>query len=111
MADAMRWNLLEDYACAPRLRWFEVRGALLRAERRLRTDAAPVALFLKWLTAVLVRLTARPADEVRFGLARQHDLSIYDATYLELGRRLELPLATLDRRLAKAARAAGGELL
>ena len=39
--------------------------------------------------------------------AERHDLSIYDATYLELGLRMRLPLATLDRALAAAAKTAG----
>ena len=36
------------------------------------------------------------------GIARKHDLSVYDASYLELAIRLGVPLATLDRRLRKA---------
>jgi predicted nucleic acid-binding protein len=40
-------------------------------------------------------------------LARRHGLSSYDASYLELALRNGLPLATLDERLGKAARAAG----
>ena len=41
------------------------------------------------------------------GLAHQHGLSVYDAAYLELASRMRLPLATLDRALAAAARATG----
>jgi predicted nucleic acid-binding protein len=44
------------------------------------------------------------------GLARQTDLSIYDAAYLELALRLDLPLATRDTRLASAAHKAGAKL-
>ena len=40
-------------------------------------------------------------------LAERHDLSVYDATYLELALRMKLPLATLDRALAAAAKTAG----
>ena len=40
-------------------------------------------------------------------LAGEHNLSIYDAMYLELALRMQLPLATLDRALAAAAQAAG----
>jgi predicted nucleic acid-binding protein len=41
-------------------------------------------------------------------LAREHQLSTYDATYLELTLRLEARLATFDRKLALATKQAGG---
>jgi predicted nucleic acid-binding protein len=44
-------------------------------------------------------------------LADRHHLTIYDAAYLELARRLSLPLATLDRDLRAAAEALGVPLL
>jgi predicted nucleic acid-binding protein len=37
------------------------------------------------------------------GLARAHDLSSYDASYLDLAMKKGLPLATLDQKLRKAA--------
>jgi predicted nucleic acid-binding protein len=40
-------------------------------------------------------------------LAREYGLSAYDAAYLELSIRYEAPLATLDRKLMKAAQTAG----
>lgn len=40
-------------------------------------------------------------------LADRHNLTVYDAAYLELAMRRALPLATLDTRLADAARAEG----
>lgn len=46
-----------------------------------------------------------------FRLARLCDLSMYDAMYLELALRQELPLATLDRGLAQAASEAGVETM
>jgi predicted nucleic acid-binding protein len=44
-------------------------------------------------------------------LARAHQLTAYDAAYLELARRLVLPLATLDRALIRAAEAEGTPLI
>ena len=38
-------------------------------------------------------------------LARRHRLIVYDATYLEVVMRRDLPLATLDGELARAAHA------
>ena len=40
-------------------------------------------------------------------MADRHGLSVYDAGYLELAQSMEGELATLDRRLAVAAIAAG----
>jgi predicted nucleic acid-binding protein len=44
-------------------------------------------------------------------LADRHELSIYDAAYLELALRRNLPLATLDADLRRAAAAEGVQLL
>jgi predicted nucleic acid-binding protein len=43
-------------------------------------------------------------------LARQHGLSAYDATYLELALRKGAVLATFDRKLADAMQNAGGRV-
>jgi predicted nucleic acid-binding protein len=40
-------------------------------------------------------------------LARSQNLSVYDAVFLRLAMREGIPLATLDRSLARAARRAG----
>jgi predicted nucleic acid-binding protein len=42
-----------------------------------------------------------------FPLARTHNLSVFDAAYLELALRLKLPLATTDPALSRAANTAG----
>jgi predicted nucleic acid-binding protein len=44
-------------------------------------------------------------------LARTHRLTVYDAIYLELAIRRELPLATRDKDLRKAALSAGVPLI
>jgi predicted nucleic acid-binding protein len=43
--------------------------------------------------------------------AQQYDLTAYDATYLEIAREQQLPVATLDRKLAAAAEQAGVSLV
>ena len=40
-------------------------------------------------------------------LTQQHELSVYNAAYLEVALRRNLPLATLDRRLREAAETMG----
>jgi predicted nucleic acid-binding protein len=44
-------------------------------------------------------------------LSRRYRLSAYDASYLELALRVQLPLATLDADLQRAATKAGAQLL
>ncbi|MEO0635383.1 MAG: type II toxin-antitoxin system VapC family toxin [Pseudomonadota bacterium] len=44
-------------------------------------------------------------------LCDRHELSAYDASYLELAMRRQLPLATLDKKLMAAARLEGLTLL
>ena len=44
-------------------------------------------------------------------LAREFNLTVYDATYLELAMRKNCSLATADKRLANAARDAGVTLV
>ena len=55
-----------------------------------------------WMTTRASRLR----EEV-LPLARVQQLTIYDAVYVDLARRLDLPLATLDISLGNAARAMG----
>ncbi|MEN9595980.1 MAG: hypothetical protein RL236_414, partial [Pseudomonadota bacterium] len=48
--------------------------------------------------------TAKQAMSATILLASEHNLSAYDAAYLELALRHQVPLATLDVDLRKAAR-------
>jgi predicted nucleic acid-binding protein len=92
----------------------EVVNGLLTAERRGRISAPDAnrfgALLLELPIVVDPVERRRPFDATR-ALARSHRLTAYDASYLEVGLRLGLPLATLDERLARAAADAGVALL
>ena len=63
------------------------------------------------LGALPIRLDHQADDGVLMALARTHRLTAYDAAYLELARRANLPLATLDIALARAASAEGVSLI
>jgi predicted nucleic acid-binding protein len=95
----------------PALWWLEVRNALITNEQGGRIEAAQTAEILAHLATLPIRIDREPSSETVLALARAHRLTVYDATYLELARRLGLPLATLDRPLALAARAAAVALL
>jgi predicted nucleic acid-binding protein len=98
-------------AVAPILWWFEIRDELLASERRGRTDGAQTTEILASVNALPIRLDAARRSKPILALARVHRLTFYDAAYLELALRLSAPLATLDRALARAARAAALPLL
>ena len=97
-------------AQAPMLWPLEALNGLLVAERRGRLDAARrqrLAGFLRALPIVLDVDTASQAWTETARLAERFGLSAYDAAYLELARRRDLPLASLDRALRAAATVLG----
>ena len=61
------------------------------------------------LHASALPIKAQPSPKLTdlFAIAQRHQLSAYDATYLELAVRLQIPLATTDARLMKAAKVQG----
>ena len=66
--------------------------------------------WLGFLAALPIAVDGKPrlhAVGNTLSLARDHNLSAYDAAYLELAMRRGLPLATLDDKLKTAALAAG----
>ncbi len=102
-------SLVSRTAVVPSLWKWEVANALLSAERRKRLDPAATGQFLRLLARLPIRVdedAAGHASGDTMELARTHDLTAHDAAYLELARRLDLPLATRDTALLEAARAA-----
>jgi predicted nucleic acid-binding protein len=89
---------------APWLFWAELRNILIVSERRGRLPVGAGETFLSAIDALNVRLDAAPLEPDVMRIARAHGLTVYDALYLELALRLGAPLATLDGRLAEAAR-------
>jgi predicted nucleic acid-binding protein len=113
-ADALLNRLADEGAHAPSLWPLEVLNALAVAERRgriARLARHRRAAFLQALPVALDGETAEYAWLTTNLLAEAHRLTLYDAAYLELAQRLELPLATLDADLRAAASALGVPLL
>ena len=86
---------------------FEVANALLMAERRKRITVAQVTALLQRIAGLPI--SVEPVDAGRafesiLAVARQQNLTEYDAAYLELALRTGLPLATLDGKLKQTAR-------
>lgn len=95
--------LTSDMAIVPAIWWFEVRAMLITAERRGRLAVEQTRGALALLARYPIEQDRSPEEATMLRLARKHDLTIYDASYLELALRLALPLATLDRKLETAA--------
>jgi predicted nucleic acid-binding protein len=105
-ADSILDQLSESEAIVPSIWPLEVANVLLVAERRSRLTQAESLQFVGLLGELPIAIdeeTSRHALSEAFLIARQHNLSSYDAAYLELAMRRGAVLATRDERLKKAA--------
>ncbi len=107
--------LAGDRAVVPPLWRLEIANAFLVAERRGLLTAADTAEILHSFYSGIARSIEEsqqvlPLQRV-LASARQFKLTAYDAEYLDTARTQELPLATLDRELEKAALEAGVAVL
>lgn len=113
-AAALGESLVETTALVPALWPIEVANVLLVATRRGRIEEEAWPQLLDRLAALPI--DTDPETGVRawtdsLRVARDHQLSVYDAAYLELAMRRRVPLATLDGDLGAAARRAGVPVL
>lgn len=98
-------RIRSDEAIAPSLWWFEVHNTLIVSERHGRLTEADTTAFLRELSRFRVVIDHVPDEATIMTIARQHRLSAYDASYLELAQRRAIPLTTMDYDLRKAATA------
>jgi predicted nucleic acid-binding protein len=104
----------QNGAVAPPLWRIEVANAFQAGIRRKRIDAAYRDASLGELGRLPIEIDADGDARIwtaTLRLADRHALTIYDACYLELAQRRNLPLATLDRELRVAGGALGLPLL
>ena len=72
------------------------------AERKKRLSQASAVRFLEILGGLPITIEQEPPERMLkeiVSLAREHRLSTYDASYLDLAMRLDLPLSTQDKSL------------
>ena len=105
--------VIEGVAIAPALWPFEVANALAMAERRSQISPSEREQILEMLAAMGVLVEAPPPVVPRdlVSLSQRWGLTAYDAAYLQLAIAQNVPLATIDAALAKAARANRVEVL
>lgn len=117
-ADDFTWSVLErvreSSAVAPAIFPLELGNALVVAERRKKLTQGDAQQFLQLVQALPLRveqeLPQRQWGEI-LALARQYQLSTYDASYLDLAMRAGLALATSDAPLRAAAKSARVRLI
>lgn len=98
----------EAGAVVPMLWRLEIGNALTLAVRRKRISRADRADALAKLSDLPIEADSETfvhAWTSTLALADRFGLTLYDACYLELAQRRNLPLATLDKDLRKAAKA------
>lgn len=106
--EAIARRLLDDGAIAPGLWPLELANVLRTACKRGAMIASQAREVAEQIAALPIAVDAQPpATQAILALALRYDLSSYDAAYLELALRLQLPIATQDTALAEAAMAAG----
>ena len=98
-----------NIAAVPTHWMLEVTNTLVVSERSGRLDSTQRQEFLANIESLPIRVD--PETPIRGwhaipALAKRYRLTTYDAAYLELALRLNVPLVTLDQNLARAARAA-----
>lgn len=101
-------------AVVPALWRWEFANGLALARRHNRASPSDVERhFVDFasLPIVVDELALDRAWNITVALALSQHLTVYDAAYLELAIRRSLPLATLDKALARGARAEGVEVI
>jgi predicted nucleic acid-binding protein len=113
-ADGLLDRLVAEGAVVPPVWPLELGNVLLTALRQRRIRQSELAPTIERLARLPIEVDIGATDHALAGvlvLAGQHGLTTYDASYLELAQRRNLPLATLDKKLRAACLAAKVEVL
>lgn len=112
--DAVLDRLENAAAYVPAVWPLEVGNVLLVAERKKRLSESDSSRFIALLSDLPIIVDQEPPERMFsdiLNLAREHNLSSYDASYLDLAIRKGLPLATKDNDLISAAKRCGVSIL
>ena len=97
-------RLDKEELIVPRIFWYEIRNVLLKAKRYNRIGQQEYEDCLNQLRDEISPEEDGGNDDTRtMDLALRHNLTVYDASYLETAIRHKAKLATFDQRLADAA--------
>ena len=107
-------RLATETALVPAWWFIEITNVLAMAERNGRIAPAQSDAFIADLGKLEIERDDEAPDRAftyLLALCRTHRLTSYDAIYLDLALRRNLPLATLDEDLRKTAKKVGVHLL
>ena len=107
-------HLEQADAVVPEIWPFEIANSIFVSfSRRKRISEKQISEYLQSLRLLPIRVQHQDLGTSLSleALARKQDLAAYDAAYLDLAKRFDLPLATADEPLKKAAIASGVKLL
>ncbi|MDE0680232.1 MAG: type II toxin-antitoxin system VapC family toxin [Gammaproteobacteria bacterium] len=107
LADSALDRLGAETAKVPNVFWHELRNLLLTAQRRGRIDQRHADASIARLRLLPIMCPGETDDLQVMSLARSHQLTAYDASYLALAIREGCALVSLDRRLTGSAAAEG----
>ena len=109
-ADSVLLAVENQAVIVPAIWAVEITNALLVGERRKRIRQPEVRRFINLMEGLSIVEDGQPfVDTVSnvLPLAREYELSAYDAAYLDVAVRHQIPIATLDGALQKACTTAG----
>lgn len=107
-------QLIDHDAIVPEIWAFEIANNIFVSHnRRKRINEQQVDEYLTLLKALPIRVETQPlwSNVELQSIARRWDLAAYDAAYLVLAQRRDLPLATSDLVLRQKARDTGVEII
>lgn len=111
---ALEERVFAEGALVPALWYQEVSNTILTAFRRGRISETDMNRHMREFVRYPIEADMSPYSTITntvFPIARAHNLTVYDATYVELAMRLDIPLASRDSRMRTAATNMGLELL
>lgn len=107
---ALLGRLANETALVPAWWYIEITNVLAVAERKGKIKAAESDAFIADLNTLAMERDDEAPDRAFthvLALSRKHCLTSYDAVYLDLALRRNLPLATLDDDLRRTAKKVG----
>jgi predicted nucleic acid-binding protein len=101
----------ESEAWTPAVWRYEMLNGLGKGVTRGRLTRDKALLFWQEVQALPIRVIEIAVDETLLDVALNHNLAVYDASYLSLAQARRLPLATVDGKLRQAAESVGMQVI